>query len=260
MKNLLNHKMTMLDKIVAFLDRELNVRAFADDSHNGLQVENAGKIARVCCGVDASLDFFEAAVKFKADLVVCHHGLSWGDSLARITGLNYQRIKLLLDNGLALYACHLPLDAHPRYGNNAQICKAFGLRQLKPFGLYRGIPIGFSGALPRAVPYAAFKERARSVFGNTVGTMDFGRRTVRTVAVVSGGAAAEIEEAGQKGIDVYISGEPKLTAYHLAREYGINAIFAGHYATEVFGAKALARLLALRFRLKTEFLDMGIRF
>jgi putative NIF3 family GTP cyclohydrolase 1 type 2 len=110
------------------------------------------------------------------------------------------------------------------------------------------------------MPYAAFKARARRVFGNIVGTMDFGRRTVRTVAVVSGGAAELIDEAGQKGIDVYVSGEPKLMAYNLAQEYGINAIFAGHYATEVSGVKALARLLASRFRLQAEFLDMGIRF
>jgi len=252
--------MTTLETIVSFLDRELNIKAFSDDSHNGLQVENTGKIARVCVGVDASLAFFEEAVKRKADLVICHHGLSWGDSLKRITGLNYRRLKFLVDNDMALYACHLPLDAHPRHGNNAQICKAFGLRKLKPFGLYHGIPIGFSGSLPRAMPYAAFKACAQRVFGNTVGTMDFGKRTVRTVAIVSGGAAEQIDEAGQKGIDVYVSGEPKLMAYNLAQEYGINAIFAGHYATEVFGVKALARLLASRFRLKTEFVDMGIRF
>ena len=90
--------------------------------------------------------------------------------------------------------------------------------------------------------------------------MDFGKKIVRTVAIVSGGAAAEIDEFGREGIDVYVSGEPTLMAYNLAQEYGINAIFAGHYATEVFGVKALARLLASRFRVKTEFLDMGIRF
>jgi len=108
--------------------------------------------------------------------------------------------------------------------------------------------------------YTAFKAQARRVIGNIIDTMDFGKKIVRTVAIVSGGAAAEIDEAGQKGIDVYISGEPTLTAYHLAQEYGINAIFAGHYATEVFGVKALSRLLASRFGVKTEFLDMGIRF
>ena len=137
--------MTSLEIIVSFLNRELNIKAFSDDAHNGLQVENIGKIARVCVGVDASLAFFEEAAKRKADLVICHHGLSWGDSLKRITGLNYRRLKLLIDNDMALYACHLPLDAHPRYGNNAQICKAFGLRRLNPFGIYHGTPIGFSG-------------------------------------------------------------------------------------------------------------------
>jgi len=252
--------MTSLKTIVSFLDRELNIKAFSDDSHNGLQVENIGKIARVCVGVDASLAFFEKAAKRKSNLVICHHGLSWGDSLKRITDLNYRRLKFLIDNDIALYACHLPLDAHPRHGNNAQLCKAFGLQRLKPFGLYHGIPIGFSGSLPKAMPYAAFKAHAHRVIGNIVGTMDFGKKIVRTVAIVSGGAAAEIDEAGQKGIDVYISGEPTLMAYHLAQEYGINAIFAGHYATEVFGVKALARLLASRFRVETEFLDMGIRF
>lgn len=254
------HGMTSLETIVSFLDRELDVKAFPDDSHNGLQVENSGKIGRICVGVDASLAFFEEAAKRKADLAICHHGLSWGDSLRRITGLNYRRLKFLLDNGIALYACHLPLDAHPRHGNNARICKAFGLRRRKPFGIYHGMPIGFSGSLSKAMPYAVFKARAQRVFGNTVGTMDFGKDMVRTVAVVSGGAAAEIAEAGQKGIDVYVSGEPKLMAYHLAQEYGLNAIFAGHYATEVFGVKALARLLASRFRVEAEFLDMGIRF
>ncbi len=249
-----------LKTIVSFLDRELNIKAFADDSHNGLQVENSGKIIRVVTGVDASLAFFEEAAQRKAQMVICHHGLSWGDSLKRISRLNYRRLKFLLDHDLALYACHLPLDAHPRLGNNAQIARALGLRRLKPFGLYHGIPIGFSGSLSKAMPYTTFKAHAHRVFGNTVGTMDFGKRRVRTVAIVSGGAAEMIDEAGQKGIDVYLSGEPQLMAYHLAQEYGINAIFAGHYATEVFGVQALARLLSSRFGLKTEFIDMGIRF
>ena len=249
-----------LKTIVSFLDRELNIKAFADDSHNGLQVENSGKIIRVVTGVDASLAFFEEAAQRKAQMVICHHGLSWGDSLKRISRLNYRRLKFLLDHDLALYACHLPLDAHPRLGNNAQIARALGLRRLKPFGLYHGIPIGFSGSLSKAMPYTTFKAHVHRVFGNTVGTMDFGKRRVRTVAIVSGGAAEMIDEAGQKGIDVYLSGEPQLMAYHLAREYGINAIFAGHYATEVFGVQALARLLSSRFGLKTEFIDMGIRF
>lgn len=251
--------MTPLGKITSFLDKTLNVAAYSDESHNGLQVENSGRVRRVCVGVDASLAFFKKAAERKADLVICHHGLSWGDSLKRITDLNYRRLKFLMDHDMALYACHLPLDAHPRLGNNAQICKGLGLSKLQPFGLYHGTNIGFCGVLPKAVTYADFKTRSHRLFGNTVCTLDFGKRVVRTVAVVSGGAADEIAEAGQKGIDLYISGEPKLSAYHLAQEYGINAIFAGHYATEVFGVKAVARLLKARYGMEAEFIDMGIR-
>ena len=252
--------MTALKTIVSFLDRELNTGGFKDDCHNGLQVENSGTVRRICTGVDASLPFFERAAELKADLVICHHGLSWGDSLRRITDLNYRRLKFLLDNDMALYACHLPLDAHPRHGNNALICKALGLRGLRPFAVYHGVPIGFRGSLPRPMPYHAFKRRAQAVFGQAADTMDFGRKQVRTVAVVSGGAANQICEAGECGVDVYVSGEPNLAAFNLAQEYGINAIFAGHYATETFGVQAVAALLSRRYRMPVEFIDMRIPY
>ena len=249
-----------LKEFVDFLNRELDIDAFEDDSNNGLQVENSGLIRRVCVGVDASMAFFEKAAERKADLLICHHGLSWGDSLKRIDGLNYRRLKFLLNRDMALYACHLPLDAHPRLGNNAQICKALGLGDLKPFGFLHGVALGFRGTLPAALEYAQFKERVHEVFGNTVGTMDFGKREVRSVGVVSGGAAEIVAEAGETGVDVYISGEPKLTAWHLAQELEVNAIFAGHYATEVFGVKAVAEALKARFNVQSDFIDMEIPF
>ncbi len=253
-------KMIPLKKIISFLDRELNLTAFNDDSQNGLQVENSGRICRVCSGVDASMEFFEKAAERKADLLICHHGISWGDSLKRITGLNYSRLKFLMDHDMALYACHLPLDAHPRLGNNALICEKIGLKSIKPFGVHHGIALGFCGNLPKAFSYDKFKEQVRSIFGKIVGTMDFGKKKVRTVAVVSGGGAGEIAEAGESGIDVFVSGEPRLMAYHLAQEYRINAIFAGHYATEVFGVQAVGSLLAEKFGLEAEFINTAIRF
>lgn len=253
--------MTKLKTIVEFLDKELRINEFKDSSNNGLQVENSGKIKKVCCGVDASMEFFEAAHAAGADLLVCHHGMSWGDSLARITDLNYSRIKFLMDHDMALYASHLPLDAHPRYGNNAVIAKALGLRKLKPFGKYNGSCIGFEGCLPKPMSYTAFKKKVSSVMGGaSLQTMDFGKKKIQSVAIVSGGAAGEAGEAGQKGIDVYISGEPGLVAYSLAQEYGINAVFAGHYATEVFGVRALGELLQKKFAVKAEFLDFKIPF
>ncbi len=252
--------MTLLKTIVTFLDRELKITDFKDSSHNGLQVENSGKIRRICCGVDASMSFFKAAHAKGADLVICHHGLSWGESMARITDLNYSRLKFLINNDMALYASHLPLDAHPRHGNNAGIARALGLRNLKPFGMYNGSEIGFAGRLAKPMTYAAFKKKVGKVMGSELQTMDFGKSRVQTVAVVSGGAAAEITEAGQKGIDVYLSGEPALMAYSLAEEYKINAVFAGHYATEVFGVRALGEVLQKRFAVKAEFIDMNVPF
>jgi len=252
--------MTLLKTIVTFLDRELKITDFKDSSHNGLQVENSGKIRRICCGVDASMSFFKAAQAKGADLVICHHGLSWGESMARITDLNYSRLKFLIDNDMGLYASHLPLDAHPRHGNNAGIARALGLRNLKPFGMYNGSEIGFAGRLAKPMTYTAFKKKVGKVMGSELQTMDFGKSRIQTVAVVSGGAAAEITEAGQKGIDVYLSGEPALLAYSLAEEYKINAVFAGHYATEVFGVRALADLLQKRFSVKAEFIEMNVPF
>jgi dinuclear metal center YbgI/SA1388 family protein len=254
------HDMARLSDIVDFLDRELEVDTFSDSSNNGLQVENSGSVKKICLGVDASMEFFKAAKRSGADLVVCHHGISWNDSLKRITDLNYSRVSFLIKNDIALYACHLPLDAHPRHGNNACICKALGLRNIRSFGLYQGVEIGFEGKLSRVVTYSSFKKIVREVMDNNIHTMDFGRKTVKSVAVVSGGGADELAEAGKKGIDVFLSGEPKLSAYSLAQEYGINAIFAGHYATEVFGVKRLAELLAGKFRAEALFVDLGIPY
>jgi dinuclear metal center YbgI/SA1388 family protein len=252
--------MPTIRTITAFLDKELRIADYQDSSHNGLQVGGAGRVARVCCGVDASLAFFEEAQKRGADLVVCHHGISWGDSLARITDLNYRRVAYLVRHDMALYACHLPLDAHPRHGNNILLARALGIQRPRRFGMYNGMEIGFAGALARPVSYARFKQRVARVTGGALQTMDFGRKTVRRVAVVSGGGAAEAAEAGRKGIDVYVSGEAGLVAYSLAQEYGINAVFAGHYATERFGVRALGELLAKRFKIQAEFIDLNVPF
>ena len=252
--------MPTLETLTDFLDHELKIDAFTDSSNNGLQVQNSGTVRRIACGVDGSLETFKAAQAQGANLVICHHGISWGDSLKQITGLNYGRVSYLVQNDIALYACHLPLDAHPEHGNNAQICRALGLKNLKPFGMYGDKELGFEGELPRTIPYERFKHQVAKTMGNEPDCMDFGKDKVRTVAVVSGGAAAEVDEAGRKGIDVYLSGEPALLAYSLAQEYGINAIFAGHYATETFGVRALGKLLTRRFRIPHTFIDLEIPF
>ncbi|MCK5851053.1 MAG: Nif3-like dinuclear metal center hexameric protein [Kiritimatiellae bacterium] len=252
--------MPKLSTIVKFLDKELLSETIQDSSNNGLQAENTGAILKVCCGVDASLEFFEAAKKKKADLLICHHGISWGDSLKRITERNYKYVSYLIRNNMALYACHLPLDAHRQYGNNALIAKALGLKRVRGFGVHGDIEIGVEGKFPKPMRYDHFKKLVQRTIGKSIQTMDFGKKTIQTVAVVSGGAAGDTEDAGKKGIDVYLTGEPLLTAYSVARDYGINVVFAGHYATEVFGVRALGKLLKRKFMVDAEFIDLNVPF
>ncbi len=249
-----------MKKIISFLDKEFGNGIFKDTSNNGLQVANSGRLGRICCGVDASLEFMQAAQKQGAGLLIVHHGISWCDSLKRITGLNYKRVKYLMDNDMALYACHLPLDAHAQYGNNAQICKTLGLRGLKKFGLYGGGYIGFGGSLPREMTMQDFKKLVAAKISGRMTTMEFGRKKVKTVAVVSGGASEELEQAAEQGYDVFLSGEYKLLAYNNARDIGMNAVFAGHYATETFGVKAVAALLRSKFKADARFIDLEVAY
>jgi dinuclear metal center YbgI/SA1388 family protein len=250
--------MAELSKIVKFLNAELKVDEFEDSSNNGLQVENSGAVKRICCGVDASMEFMEEAEKRGADMVLCHHGISWGDSLKRITEMNYWRVGFLIRNDIALYACHLPLDAHPKLGNNVQLCKALGVKGLKRFGFYNGKEIGYSGSLAKPMRYDRFKKHVEKVTGNSLQTLDFGKKTIKTVAVVSGGASGEMPQAGEQGVDVYVTGESTLASYAVAQEYGMNAIFAGHYATEVYGVRALVEVVKKKFGVQAEFIDLGI--
>ena len=252
--------MAKLQTIVDLLDRELKIGDFDDSSNNGLQVENSGEVRKVCCGVDATLKFFRAAKKRNAGLLICHHGLSWKDSLKRITALNYKRVSYLIKNDLALYGCHLPLDGHPRHGNNVLIAKAVGLTHLRKFAKHGGVAIGVVGDLANPVPYERFKKKIRRLMDNPLKTMDFGKRTIRTVAVVSGGAGSDLSGAAAMGADVFLSGEPTLAAYGDAQDCGINAVFAGHYATEIFGVRALAGLLKRKFKVDAEFVDLGVGF
>jgi dinuclear metal center YbgI/SA1388 family protein len=254
--------MASLQAITGCLDRELNIEAFQDTSHNGLQVENNGLVQKVCCGVDASMSFFEAAANEGADLLICHHGISWGDSLRRITELNYHRLKFLLAHNMALYACHLPLDAHRVYGNNACIANALGLRNIRPFGEYHGQSIGFSGRLGKGQSCGAFVKRVQGIMQreDDLRVMAFGPAMVKTVAVVSGGAADMVAEAGRKGIDALVTGEPVLSAFSVAQEYGVHVVYGGHYATETFGVRALGQLVARQFGVENAFIDMQVPY
>ncbi len=248
-------------ELLAALADKFAIDSFDDSSNNGLQVDSRRKeIGKVVTGVDATLPFFKAAVEAGADLVICHHGISWGDSLKRITGLNYDLVKFLMDHDLALWACHLPLDAHAELGNNAGLCNALGIVDRKPFGDYHGQLIGFSGRLPSPMARDAFAAFVRDKIGGNLKTALFGAETIETVGVISGGAADMVSQAADAGFDAYVDGEMDLVSYNICLQRGINMFAPGHYATERFGVRALGNWLASTFGLEHQFVDFDLPF
>lgn len=248
-------------ELAGFLDSVLKLENFHDVSNNGLQIENRGEVRKICFGVDASLRGIQAAVDCGADCLVCHHGLSWGDSLKRITGMNYRLVSLAVQHDLAVYAAHLPLDAHPVYGNNAELCRILGVTRKRPAFEYHGQLIGFAGELRRAMEFSAFCDLVRRNITPDIQCLDFGPKKIRRIGVVSGGAGDMVEQAAELGLDAYFTGEPGLLGYTQAENWGVNVVFAGHYATETWGVKALCRLVQKQgFGVETEVLDFGIKY
>lgn len=227
-----------------------------DPSINGIQVQRRNpEIARVGLAVDACQESFRRAAEESCDMLFVHHGIFWGRESA-ITGTHYERIRLLIEHDLALYAAHLPLDLHPRFGNNARMARALGLEQVRPFGSYHGTAIGVEGHV--AAP-ARLDDICTTLFGgpeHALSVLPVGPQRIESVAVVSGGAPRLVSEAIAKGIDLYITGDASHTIYHEALEAGINVIFGGHYQTEVWGVRAVGEYLADELGLETTFIDV----
>jgi dinuclear metal center YbgI/SA1388 family protein len=219
---------------------------------NGLQVQNRGSVARIAAAVDASLHTVRLAVEAKADLLLVHHGLFWGPSHPW-TGKRYELQRSLIENDLAVYSSHLPLDLHPKLGNNAQLCAALGLKKLTPFFFNHGQHIGFQARV--RLTRQELAQRLQHALGNPPHLIPGGPAVCRRIGVVTGGAGAELKIAAAEGVDTFITGEGPHWTYALAEELGVNVFYGGHYATETFGVKALGEHLARRFRLPCVFLD-----
>ena len=244
-----------LRKLVAFLDSELSLSEFPkDDSANGLQVEGGERVAKIGLAVDACEETFELAKEKHVDFLLVHHGLIWG-GLKSVRGVTGKRIKTLLDSAISLYACHLPLDWHPRYGNNAELLRLLSLRKAGEFGEYHDRRIGYWGTTKASVSMAEFVKRVDKTLKVRSWYVDFGRK-VRNVGIVSGGGWSAIHDAEDLGIDTFLTGEASHSAYHLAKEMKVNLVFSGHYATETPGVKAVGRMLKRRLGLAVEFLDL----
>lgn len=257
-----------IDELDRYLRALLSIEAFddLDASQNGLQVSCSKKpIRKIAFAVDACLENFHKAKQQHADMLFVHHGLFWNKSLL-LTGSHYKRLAYLIQNDMALYAVHLPLDADPVYGNNAGIARNLSLCEIEPFGIYHGVPIGVKGRL--VAPNSAnnttdengcrldevltrlFKrgEEARIV-------LPFGPEKIQTVGIISGAASGDLPQAISAGLDCFITGEVKHEAYHQALENKITVIAGGHYQTETFGVQNVMEKLAADTHIETIFLD-----
>jgi dinuclear metal center YbgI/SA1388 family protein len=247
-------KMAARDEIVSFLDGELDARSVQDESLNGLQVQGTVDVSKVGLATDAALLVFRRAAELGCQMIVAHHGILWSRS-APIKGVLYEQLKFLIDRGINLYASHLPLDMHPRLGNNAVLARMVGMEETEPFGLYHGTSIGCSGALPAPMGVEELASAWSERIGGDPLVLPFGPSSIRTVGIVSGGGAALLGEAIDAGLDCYATGEPAHWNHHLALEAGINVIYLGHYSSETPGVRAVGDALTARFGVETVFID-----
>lgn len=223
-----------------------------DGAWNGLQVENRGRVRKLAAAVDARRSTIEKAIEAKAGLLLVHHGLFWGHTVPW-TGCRYQLMRLLVDHDLAVYSMHLPLDEHPRLGNNILLCRALKLRQPRPFFLTKGRTIGFQSTTK--LDRDELARRLAAVTGCPPVILPGGPRICRRIGVVSGGAGAELRQAATEGVDTFVTGEGPHWTHAAADDLGLNVLYGGHYATETLGIKALAAQVARRFALPWVFID-----
>lgn len=241
------------DALRDYLDELLQATQFRDYCPNGLQVEGRAEIRKIVCGVTASLALLDAAATTDADAVLVHHGYFWKGEDGCVTGIRKSRLATLLKRDINLFAYHLPLDAHPELGNNAQLAAQIGWTAEGRFG---DQDIGFIGRPDRDRPASELLTQIEAALSRKALLVGDEQRKVKRIAWCSGGAQGHFEEAIAAGADLYVSGEISEQTTHLARESGVPYIAAGHHATERYGIQAMGVHLAKRFGLAYDFVDI----
>jgi dinuclear metal center YbgI/SA1388 family protein len=249
--------LTGRSELISFLDDLLEAPGWPDYGPNGLQVPGSEEVELVVTGVSAHRELFERAAAAGAQLVLCHHGIFWGEPLGPVTEQMKARLKLLFDADMSLAAYHLPLDAHPEVGNNALICQGLGLERGEAFGEAKGRAIGWVGTAAEPLSVSELTARATDLFGSGPLVFDAGPEEIRRVGVVSGGGSSTLAEAVALGLDAFITGEPTEHVMADAREGRIHFLAVGHYASETFGIRRLGDLLAERFGVNHRFIEVS---
>lgn len=248
--------MTTRSALLDLLEQTLQPNKIKDYCPNGLQVEGTPQIKKIVTGVTASQAMIDAAIAADADALLVHHGYFWKGENQAITSLKKKRIKSLLMADINLIAYHLPLDIHPTLGNNAQLAKRFNITNVEGLEFGNPVSVAVKGELEKAQTLAQLTQTISDSLGRTPLVEGDAKKEIRTVAWCSGGGQSFIEMAGEQGIDAFISGEVSEQTIHLAREYDIAFIAAGHHATERYGAKALGEFAAKELGVEVEFIDI----
>ncbi len=242
-----------IKELIDYTGQILEVERFRDYCPNGLQVEGRQEVRSIVTGVTASMALLESAREAGADMVLVHHGYFWRNEDPRVVGIKHKRLRFLLTHEINLAAYHLPLDAHPELGNNAQLARLLGL---SVEGVAGEQSLVWHGSLPVAESLWDFQQRLGGVLQRQPQVVGDLKRQVRRVAWCTGAAQQYLETAIALGVDVFVSGEISEQTVHLARESGVSYIAAGHHATERYGVQALGQHLAQHFGLTHQFVDI----
>lgn len=256
----IERNMISLQELCGYIDNLLSSQSFNDYGPNGLQVEGKKEITRVATGVSASLETIKNAVALGVDALIVHHGMFWNKDSLVLTGIKREKIKLLVENNISLLAYHLPLDAHTLYGNNWKVAKDLNWQNLQPFGEYNKMFIGVKGILPKSIDRNELKVMLEGYYGHPAHCALGGKDRIETVALISGGAHRNIQDAIKENIDCYITGSFDEPIWNQAFEEKINFFALGHAATERIGPKALGEHLQDTFGLPCLFIDSNNPF
>jgi dinuclear metal center YbgI/SA1388 family protein len=247
--------MAQLEEIVHFCDQRTHRLAIKDfdGAHNGLQLENSGEVSKIGAAVDAGQLPFELAISAGIDFLICHHGLYWTPPIPA-TGAAYKKLKTAIDGNLAVYGAHLPLDAHEEIGNNALLAKELGLDRIGSFLPYEGNDMATIASGPGG-GRAELAEKLRALFPKTYQAIEYGSERPEKIGILTGSGQSAVPHLKASGIDTLVTGELRQHHFNMAQELGLNLYPCGHYATEVFGVKALAAEVAEKFGLAWEFIE-----